>query len=132
MSDSEGEFESADEGSKGDNGWDIDNDFDLPDVKPSVESKPIESKLSKLPNVSEAINKEENVQFKLQDPKSSRPNNISNVTPLLQSKIDKLKVDSDNINSGSGTFKENQTVQNEIKTTNTQSNVSCYILFKKL
>jgi len=44
MSDSETEFKSASEGSESDNGWEVDSDFDFP----NVESKSSETKSTEL------------------------------------------------------------------------------------
>ncbi|XP_060850151.1 protein FAM114A2 isoform X2 [Rhopalosiphum padi] len=109
MSDSEVEFESADEGSKDEDGWEIESDFDLPDVKPvSLEHKPTETKLSTLPNVSDNA-----------DTKHSGLNDASNAVSTVQSKLDKLVVNNDNSsNSGS---QVSEIEQNEIKQTSTQT-----------
>ncbi|XP_026823057.1 protein FAM114A2 [Rhopalosiphum maidis] len=104
MSDSEVEFESADEGSKDEDGWEIESDFDLPDV--SVEHKPTETKLSTLPNVSDNA-----------DTKHSGLNDVSNAVSTAQSKLDKLVVNNDN-KSGS---QVSEIEQNEIKQTSIQT-----------
>jgi hypothetical protein len=112
MSDSEVEFESADEGSKDEDGWEIESDFDLPDVKPvSLEHKPTETKLSTLPNVSDNA-----------DTKHSGLNDASSAVSTVQSKLDKLVVNNDNSSKSGSQVSEIE--QNEIKQTSTQSSVS--------
>jgi len=118
MSDSEVEFESADEGSKGEDGWEIESDFDLPDVKPvPVEFKPTGSKLStKVANASNKVDTEQNV--KCEDEK----NNTLDAVSMAQSKLDKLVVNNDN--STKSGLHVSGVDQNEIKQTNTQTSVS--------
>lgn len=112
MSDSEAEFESADEGSKDEDGWEIESDFDLPDVKSvSVEYKPTATKLSALPNFSENV-----------DTKHSEINYACNEVSTVQSKLDKLDVKNDN--STKSESQESEVIQNEIKQTSTQTTVS--------
>lgn len=109
MSDSEAEFESADEGSKDEDGWEIESDFDLPDVKSvSVEYKPTETNLSALPNFSENVNT-----------KHSEINDACNEVSMVQSKLDKLDV-----NSTKSESEVSEVIQNEIKQTSTQTTVS--------
>ncbi|XP_025206942.1 protein FAM114A2 [Melanaphis sacchari] len=108
MSDSEVEFESADEGSKDEDGWEIESDFDLPDKLVPVENKSAETKLSSLPNVPDDV-----------DTKHSGLNNASNSASMVQSKLDKLDVNNDNSTKSGPHISE--VVQNEIKQTSTQS-----------
>lgn len=119
MSDSEVEFESADEGSHGGDGWEIESDFDLPDVKPvSVESKPIAPTLSTLSNVLDKVNTEQNVKCGNENTKQSGQNDASSAVSMAQSKLDKLVVNNDNCTQPEPQVSE--IVQNEIKQTNTQ------------
>lgn len=119
MSDSEVEFESADEGSKGDDGWDIDTDFDLPDL----ESNPSDKKSSVLSNTLKISDSEQNLKCSVEDVKPSGQNCD---IPMLQSGLDKLTViNNDDPNSKPLISEENKIVQNEIK----QSSVSTNILF---
>ncbi|CAH1737197.1 protein FAM114A2 [Aphis gossypii] len=109
MSDSEAEFESADEGSKNEDGWEIDSDFDLPDVKSvSVEYKPTETKLSALTNFSENV-----------DTKHPEINDACNEMSMVQPKLDKLDVNNDNSTKSESQVSE--VIQNEIKQTSTQT-----------
>lgn len=123
MSDSEVEFESADEGSKGDDGWEVETDFDLPDLVQSVEST-TEIKSSALSSVSNLVNTDQYIEHKHLDTKSSNQNNNFNAMPTLQSRLDKLTVDSDDTDSKLHTLKETITADNELKETNCQSSVS--------
>jgi len=112
MSDSEAEFESADEGSKDEDGWEIESDFDLPDVQSvSVKYKPTETKLSALPNFSQNV-----------DTKHSKLNDACNEVSMVQSKLDKLDVNNDNSTKSESQVSE--VVQNKIKQTSTQMTVS--------
>lgn len=124
MSDSEVEFESADEGSKGDDGWEVDTDFDLPDLEQSVEPKPTEIKSSMLSSVSNLINTDQYIEHKHKDTKPSKQNNTPGSIPTLQSRLDKLAVDSDITNSKSRTLEEDTNSDNATKQTNSQSSVS--------
>lgn len=115
MSDSEIEFESADEGSKDDDGWEIESDFDL-----DVEPKKIETKTSMLPNVSDLMDTEKYEEKPLDQ-------NNTSVIPTLQSRKDKLIANDGNSNySKPHNSENNKVVLNEIKPTNTQSTVSMY------
>ncbi|CAI6345747.1 unnamed protein product [Macrosiphum euphorbiae] len=119
MSDSEVEFESADEGSQGGDGWEIETDFDLPDVKPlSVESKPTGPTLSTLSNVSDKVNTEQNVKCENENTKQSEKDDASSAVSMAQCKLDKLVVNNDNRTQPGP--KVSEVVQNEIKQTNTQ------------
>lgn len=111
MSDSEVEFESADEGSKGDDGWEIETDFDLLDV----ESKVTETKSSILSNISKVEGIEQNVKCKKEDLKPSGPNDTTGITPTLQCGLDNLRVNNDDINSSQLIPEDSNVVQNEIK-----------------
>jgi len=127
MSDSEVEFESADEGSHGGDGWEIENDFDLPDVKPvSVESKPTGPTLSKLSNVSDKVNTEQNVKCESENTKQSGQNDVSSAVSMAQSKLNKLVVNNDNCTQPEP--KVSEIVQNEIKQTNTQVSNLCLLI----
>jgi len=91
MSDSEVEFESADEGSRGKDGWEIESDFDLPDIKPlSIESKPTGTKLLTLSKVSDGVDTEQNV--KCDDTLQSGKNDAPNAVSTVQSKLNKLVI----------------------------------------
>lgn len=127
MSDSEVEFESADEGSKGDGGWEVD-DFELPDVESSMESKPTEitSYVSKM-----EITKQ-NSQCNNEDVKPSEENVSSDTVTTLQSRLGNLAVNNDNTICDSQIPKESKVIQSEIKPTNTVSSVSINILFSYL
>lgn len=119
MSDSEVEFESADEGSQGEDGWEIESNFDIPDVKPlSVELKPTGTKLTTLPNVSENGDTEQNVKCENENTKHFGQNDVSNAVLIVQSKLDKLVVNNGNITTSEPKISE--TVQNEIKQSSTQ------------
>ena len=123
MSDSEVEFESADEGSQGEDGWEIESNFDIPDVKPlSVELKPTGTKLTTLPNVSENGDTEQNVKCENENTKHFGQNDVSNAVLIVQSKLDKLVVNNGNITTSEPKISE--TVQNEIKQSSTQLSVS--------
>jgi len=117
MSDSEVEFESADEGSQGGDGWEIENDFDLPDVKPvPLETKPTVTKLSTLSNVPDKVVTEQNV--KCDDTLKSGENDASNAVSTVQSKLNKLVVNNDN--STKSVPQISKVDQSEIMQTNTQ------------
>lgn len=128
MSDSEVEFESADEGSKDDGGWDIE-DFELPDVESSVESKPTETTSYKLSNVSKMEITKQNSQCNNEDVRQSEENVSSDTVPTLQSRLGNLAVNNDNTNCDSQIPKESKDILSEIKPTNTVSSVSINILF---
>ncbi|XP_025409362.1 protein FAM114A2 [Sipha flava] len=123
MSDSEVEFESADEGSKSGDGWEIETDFDLPDLEQSIESKPTEIKSSALSSVSDLANIDQYIEHKHKNTKSSNQTNTFDAIPTLQSRLDKLTIDSDDTNSKSHTLKEDITADNALKETNCQSSV---------
>ncbi|XP_022176970.1 protein FAM114A2 isoform X2 [Myzus persicae] len=117
MSDSEVEFESADEGSQGGDGWEIESDFDLPDVKPvSVESKPTGTKLSTLSNVSDKVDIEQNA--KCEDTKQPGLNDASDAVSTVQSKLNELAVNNDNSTKSGPQI--SRVVENEVKQTSTQ------------
>jgi hypothetical protein len=128
MSDSEVEFESADEGSKSGDGWEIETDFDLPDLEQSIESKPTEIKSSALSSVSDLANIDQYIEHKHKNTKSSNQTNTFDAIPTLQSRLDKLTIDSDDTNSKSHTLKEDITADNALKETNCQSSVSKNVL----
>jgi len=108
MSDSEAEFESANEGSKGDDGWEIDCDFDLPDVQ----------QLS----VRSSAYPEENVKTcKRTDVEPPEKDSTVDAIPMIQSRLDKLAVSN---NSQPHISEESKVVQNEIKSPTTPSSVS--------
>jgi len=131
MSDSEVEFESADEGSQGGDGWEIENDFDLPDVKPvSVESKSTGPTLPTLSNLSDEVNTEQNVKCENENIKQSGQNDASSGVSMAQSKLDKLIVNNDNRTQPEP--KVSEVVQNEIKQTNTQVSEICLLTIIKL
>lgn len=130
MSDSEVEFESADEGSQGGDGWEIETDFDLPDVKPlSVESKPTGPTLSTLSNVSDKVNTEQNVKCENENTKQSEKDDASSAVSMAQCKLDKLVVNNDNRTQPGR--KVSEVVQNEIKQTNTQVSEICLLTIFK-
>lgn len=117
MSDSEAEFESADEGSNDGNGWDVESDFDLPSVE---STKPSKTKIDLFPNIHDAMDTERSVKCKEENPKPSGQNKPDNVPPL-ESKLEKLSVINETTNSGC-VPEENKVVQNESKSNNsTQS-----------
>lgn len=122
MSDSEVEFQSADEGSNGDDGWDIECDFDLPDVEPSAGSKSTQKKLSSRPKISNLEETEQNLKHKDIKPAN---NCTSDTIPKLQARLVNLEVKNDNVNSEQN--EESKVVQNEIKSTSTQSSVSKHV-----
>jgi len=131
MSDSEVEFESADEGSQGADGWEIESDFDLPDVKPlSVESKPTGPTSSTLSNVSDKVNTEQNVKYENENTKQPEKNDAPSAVLMAQSKLDKLVVNSDSHTQPGP--KVSEVVQNEIKQTNTQVSEICLLTIIKL
>jgi len=112
MSDSEAEFESADEGNKSDDGWEIDCDFELPDVQqPSIEFKP-------------TADPKHNVE--MCEPVHVEPSGIDDAAQAtLQSKLNKLAVNNIGRNSRSQISEESgNVVQNEMKSPTTPSNVS--------
>lgn len=114
MSDSDAEFESADEGgNKSDDGWEIDCDFDLPDVQNPEQ----DAKTCKRVPVVEPPGKDSVVAA---DP-----------IPTLQSRLDKLAVCTDNSNCGPLISEENEVVEIETKPPTTpSSNVSENRLFQ--
>lgn len=119
MSDSEVEFQSADEGSNGDDGWEIECDFELPDVESSAVSKSTELKISSQPKMSNSIETEHIMKHK----GIKLPENFAcDTIPTIEASLNKLTVNSDNINSEEHI--ESKVVQNEIKSTSTQSGVS--------
>lgn len=124
MSDSEVEFESADEGSKGDSGWDVE-DFDLPDEEPSIEFKPTKTTFSQLPDISntDIVDTEQNSECKNEDIKHSGENVLHDAVPTLQYRLANLSVNSDNKNCGQ-IPEDSKVIQNEIKPTSTSSSVS--------
>lgn len=125
MSDSEVEFESADEGSKDEDGWGIETDFDLPDVEPvSAKCKPTETNLSTLSSVSDEVDTGQNAKCKHEDTKHSRQNDKSDAVSMVQSELDKLVLNSDNSTKSGPPVSE--AIQNEIKQTSTQPSVSKY------
>lgn len=119
MSDSEGEFESADEGTKDDDGWDIESDVEFP----NVDSEQLETKLSTLPSVSDVVDAEHSVQHKSEVSKPSAQINKLDALPTLKSKLDEMALNSVNKNSEPQISVDSKCGQNEIKTT-TQSSVS--------
>lgn len=123
MSDSEVEFESADEGSKGDDGWEVEADFDLPDLE---QSKPAEVRSSALSSDPDLVNADQQcVERKQNDTKPSRQNNTSDdAVPTLQSRLDKLAVDGEDTNSRSLALESGTAGDNATKQTNNQSGVS--------
>jgi len=115
MSDSEVEFESADEGSQGGDGWEIESDFDLP---VSVESKPTGPTLPTLSNLSGKVNTEQNVKCENENTNQFGQNDASSAVSMAQFKLDKLVVNNDNLTQPGPQVSE--VVQNEIKQTYTQ------------
>lgn len=124
MSDSESEFESADEGSKSNDGWEVDDNFDLPNVKQEF----IETKSFELPSLSTEVGTETS-KCEFEADKNLKQNLMSDTIPTLKSEIDRLKINDDNINSEQVQGES----KNEIKSGNTQSNnvskSSNYIMF---
>lgn len=117
MSDSEGEFESADEGSNGDDGWEIESDFDLLDI----DSKKVEL-ISTLPNTPNLIDIERNNK-NTNNEKKSLGQDYTDTIQTIQLKKDKIITNQNNLNS-----KESK-VLNEIEPTSTQSSVSTCSMF---
>lgn len=119
MSDSEVEFESADEGSKSDDGWEIETDFDLPDLV----SKPTEKKSSILSHTFKVADSEQNLKCKVDDVKPSGQNYTADDIPTLQSGLNKLVVNNDDSNSKPLISEENKIIQNEIKQNSVSKNI---------
>lgn len=115
MSDSEVEFQSADEGSNDDVGWEIECDFDVPDAESSAGFKPTEMKIFN------SIETEQNIKSKHEDLIAAE-NSTSNSIPSVQAELGKLSLKNDNTNSEQ--YIGSKVVQNEIESTSTQSNVS--------
>lgn len=113
MSDSEGEFESADEGSNGDDGWEIENDFDLLDIESKTES------ISTLPNL---IDKGKN-DTHTNDGEKSLSQDHTDATPMIPLEKDKLRTSNENLNFKLYNPKKSD-VLNETEPTSTQSSVS--------
>lgn len=120
MSDSEVEFESADEGN---DGWDVE-DFDLPDEESSIEFKPTETTFSKLPNVSSTVDTERNSECKNENIKHSGENVLYDTEPTLQYRLADLSVNNYNKNCEPQFPNDSKVIQNEIKPTSTSSSVS--------
>lgn len=119
MSDSEVEFESADEGSKGDDGWEIETDFDLPDLG----SKSTENKSSILSHTLKVVDSEQNLKCKVKDEKQPGQNNSACDISTLQSGLDKLVVKNDDKNSKPLISEENKITTNEIKQSSVSKNI---------
>lgn len=125
MSDSEAEFESADEGSNGGDGWDVESDFDLP----SVEPKPSTTKIDMLTSIHDTVDTRQNVKCEENNVKSSGQNKPDDI-PELESELEKLSVNNENTTSRC-VPEENKVVQNEIKSNSVSKNKNylCYFLF---
>lgn len=113
MSDSEAEFESADEGSKGDDGWEIETDFDLPDL----ESKPTEKKSSILSPTFKVVDSEQNLKC------PSGQNYSACDVSTLQSGLDRMVVNNDDTNFKPLISEENKIIPNEIKQSSVSKNI---------
>ncbi|VVC39877.1 Protein of unknown function DUF719 [Cinara cedri] len=111
MSDSEVEFQSADEGSNGDDGWEIECDFDLPDADSSTEFKSTETKISSQQKLSNPVETEQNKKCKHEDVKPVE--NFPSDTSMLHVGLGKLAVSSNNTEQ----YEECNMIQNEIKST---------------
>lgn len=122
MSDSEVEFESADEGSKSNDGWNVE-DFDLSDEESPIQFKPTETTFSKLPHISNTEDTKQNSECKNEDIKPSGKNVLYNTVPTLQYKLTNLSVNNDNKNCEQ-IPDESKVIQNEIKPTGTSNSVS--------
>lgn len=124
MSDSE-DFESADEGREGDDGWDVD-DFDLPDIEPSQKPKVTEIQSSASPHVSNQLDTEHSFKGKQKNTKSSSEINTPKASPALQSRLENLTVNNNNSSSGPQiqSYGKSEIIQNETKPSNTQDSVS--------
>lgn len=119
MSDSEAEFESADEGSKGDDGWDIETDFDLPDLE-YVSTEKESSILSKTSKVMDTV---QSLKCKVEDLKPFDQNYSTGDISTLQSGFEKSVVNNDNINSKPLVSEENKIIQNEAKQSSVSKNI---------
>lgn len=113
MSDSESEFESADEGSKSNDGWKVDDNFDLPNVKQEF----IETKSFELPSLSTKVGTEPG-KCEFEVAKNLKQNLMPDTIPTLKSGIDRLRINNDNTNSE----QVPEESKNKIKSSNTQSN----------
>lgn len=112
MSESEDDFESADEGSReDDDGWEIENDFNLPDV--------ISTKSSVLPDLS-SIKLNESKQ---NDAKQSDQSITSDAVPTSSSRLNSAVV-YDGKSFRTSVPKPSETVEHETKPNSAQSNVS--------
>lgn len=96
MSDSESEFESADEGSKSNDGWEVDDNFELPSLSTPEPSK-----------------------CEFEAAKNFKQNIMPDTIPILKSRIDRHTINNDNTNFEQQIPEESK---NEIKSSNTQSN----------
>lgn len=114
MSDSESEFESADEGSKSSDGWKVDDNFDMPNVKQEF----IETKSFELPSLSTKVDTEPS-KCEFEAAKNLKQNVMSDTIPTLKSRIDRIKINNDNTNSEQQVPEESK---NEIKSNDAQSN----------
>lgn len=125
MSDSEG-FESADEGREDDDGWDVENDFDLPDIEPSEKPEVTKIKSGASPNVCNQSDSEQSFKDKQENTKPSGEIYTSGATPTLQSKLENLTVNNDDSSSGAQAISAEKckNVQNETKPSSTQDSVS--------
>lgn len=112
MSDSETEFKSASEGSECDNGWEVDSDFDFP----NIETKSSEAKLSELLSAKEVNEKSECEQKDTKLPGQSSKSDIT-----LLSNLDRLSIDNGSFRQQ--VSKESKIDQNEPSCTQS-SNVS--------
>lgn len=114
MSDSEAEYKSASEGSDGDNGWEVDSDFDFSNIEPQFAV----TKSSDILTTEE--DKEQNT-CENKDTKLSGPSSKSNITPTILSNLDRLSIVNKTFQEQ--VFEESKNLQNE-SSCNQSSNVS--------